>query len=87
MNRFLQPARDHILDRLADSALWLVAMLHVLAAALFFSVLLSLSPANAAEEPACGGENLLARMQASDPKAYDKLIAEAKATPNGEGIF
>ncbi|MDR6755525.1 uncharacterized protein YbaP (TraB family) [Mycoplana sp. BE70] len=87
MNRFLQPARDHILDRLADTALWLVATLHVLAAVLFFSVLLSLSPASAAEEPACGGENLLARMQASDPAAYDKLVAEAKATPNGEGIF
>lgn len=87
MNRFFQPAGDHMLDRLADSALWLVAMLHVLAAALFFSVLLSLSPASAAQEPTCGGENLLPRIQTSDPAAYGRLVAEAKATPNGQGIF
>lgn len=87
MKSFLQPAREHLLDRLADTALWLVAMLHALAAALFLFVLLSLSPASAAEEPTCGGENLLLKMQASDPAAYGRLLAEAQATPNSQGIF
>ncbi|MBD9374838.1 TraB/GumN family protein [Rhizobium sp. ARZ01] len=87
MTKFPFEVRNNVADRLADSALWLMAMLHVVMAAALLLVLLSLSPAHAAEDPTCGGENLLTRMQASDPASYARLVEEAKATPNGEGIF
>lgn len=87
MTKFPFEVRSNFADRLADSALWLMAILHVVMAAAFFLVLLSLSPANAAQSPACGGENLLTRMQESDPTSYARLREEAKATLNGEGIF
>ena len=85
MYRFILQGRTGVADRLADTTLWFVATAHVIAAAVFLSILLSLSPANAAAE--CGGENLLPRIEADNPAAYAKLIEEAEATPNGEGIF
>lgn len=82
------PCQDRIslADRIADSALWVAAAVHAIAAVTFLLVLLALSPA-AAREPVCGGENLLLQMQASDPDAFDRLVETARATPNGEGIF
>lgn len=82
----LQP-RAHLADRLADTALGFLATLHVLIAASLLFVLLSLSPASAAEPPACVGKDLLPELQASDPAAYAKLIGQAKAATNGQGIF
>lgn len=87
MNRSPFQPRAVFPDRLADTMLWLAASLHVLVAASFLFVLLSLSPANAAEPAACAGKNLLPELQASDPAAYAKLVGQAKASPNGEGIF
>lgn len=74
-------------DRLADTVMLTLSTLHVLVAATLVVVLLSLSPAHAAEPPACSGTNLLTGLQQSDPTAYAKLVAEAAATPNGDGIF
>ncbi len=82
----LQP-RAHLADRIADTALGVLATLHALVAASLLFVLLSLSPASAAEPPACTGKNLLPDLQASDPAAYAQLVGEAKTETNGEGIF
>ena len=35
----------------------------------------------------CGGGSLLDKLKASDSAAYDAVMAEADATPNGEAIF
>jgi uncharacterized protein len=58
-------------------------MLRLLAA---FIVLFSTS-AFAQEAPVCGGESLLDKLEASDKAAYDAVMAEAGATPNGEAVF
>lgn len=73
-------------DRLADATLWLMAALHLLAALSLLAVLASLSPARA-EPPACGGEDILAKLERDDPAAHTKLRAEADAVENGKGIF
>lgn len=85
MYRFILQGRTGLADRLADACLWLVATAHIIAAVAFLSLLFLLSPASAATK--CHGQNLLPRLEADDPAAYDRLVQEAKATPNGEGIF
>jgi uncharacterized protein YbaP (TraB family) len=50
---------------------------------LFFGLL----PAIAAEPPLCQGRNLLDDLKTRDAKAYEKVMAEATATPNGEAIL
>lgn len=87
MHRLPIENRISLVDRLSDSALWLMAALHVVATTLFLVFLLSLTPATAAEQPVCGGDNLIARMETEDPSTYAKLVEEAAATPNGQGIF
>jgi len=79
-------SRPAFADRLADAALWLTATLHLLAALAFLVALATLSPARA-ELPACGGENILERLEQADPAAFAKLRAEADAMTNGKGIF
>lgn len=79
--------RPDLADRLADAALWSLATLHLLVALLFLAVLANLSPARAEDLPACGGENLIARLERDDPAAYARLRAEADAVANGKGIF
>lgn len=76
-----------LMGRAGDAMLWLLATIHVLALSVLFLTLLSLNPANAAEEPACGGSNLLVKMQQDDPQRYQALEQEAAAVPNGKGIL
>ena len=83
----LHKSREALADRLADTGLWLLAIIHVLVALSFLLVLASLSPANAQETPACGGDNLLQKYEKDDPAAFAKLRAEADAVPNGRGIL
>lgn len=75
--------------RPADIALWLAAALPMLLAAALFAVLLSLSPARAAEtaDAACGGKNLLTELQQQDPARYAAVMKEGDETPNGKSIF
>lgn len=87
MTVLLQKSRLALADRLADTGLWLLAAINVLVAVSFLIVLATLSPANAQEPPACGGDNLLAKYEKDDPAAFAKLRAEADAVPNGKGIL
>jgi uncharacterized protein YbaP (TraB family) len=66
--------------------LWLLAAVHVLALASFLAVLGYISPARA-ETASCGGTNLLEKMKAEDPSAYQSVIAEGARIANGKGIF
>ena len=40
-----------------------------------------------AEAPVCTGTDLLAQLKSSDPAIYEKVMTEARATPNGEALF
>jgi uncharacterized protein YbaP (TraB family) len=73
-----------IADRIAQPAMWLVALLHLLFLASLFAVILT-APAGA--QPVCGGKDLFAELKQSDPAMLTKLEAQAAETPNGEGIL
>ncbi|OAP39083.1 polysaccharide biosynthesis protein GumN [Sinorhizobium glycinis] len=66
---------------------WLIALLHVLLAASLFVVLFSLSKAEAAENTDCGGSNVLAELERSDPARLAAIRREADAVPNGKGLL
>ncbi|MGB3815643.1 MAG: TraB/GumN family protein [Shinella sp.] len=87
MTVLLRKSRPVLAERLADAGLWIIAAIHVLVALSFLLVLATLSPAQAQEPPACGGENLLAKFEKDDPAGFARLRAEADAVPNGRGIF
>jgi uncharacterized protein YbaP (TraB family) len=74
-------------ERIQDIGLWLLAAIHVAVLASLLLVLGMLSSANAAEDTACHGSNLVDEMKANDPSAYAKLLAEGDKIPNGKGIF
>ncbi|HTO31367.1 MAG TPA: TraB/GumN family protein [Pararhizobium sp.] len=84
--QFTKPARE-IAERLGDNILALIATLHVLFAVSLIATLLSISPAHAASDGSCGGKDLIAEMQTSDPVRYAGLQKEAAAIPNGKGTF
>jgi uncharacterized protein YbaP (TraB family) len=48
---------------------------------------LATSQARAGEAPACTGADLLAGLQQSDPALFERIKAEADATPNGKGLL
>lgn len=73
------------LRQIADLTLAALAALHVLALLSLLLVLGWLAPA--AAEDACAGRNLAAEMQAKDPAAYARLMAEADGIANGGSIF
>ncbi|AXV17425.1 polysaccharide biosynthesis protein GumN [Neorhizobium sp. SOG26] len=75
-----------LLLRAQDMTLWLLAALHLLALA---SLLLILGFADGAraQTPACSGENVLEALKTENREAYDKVMAEGEAVPNGKGIF
>ena len=50
-------------------------------------LLVCFTAARAEAPPACTGTDLAAKLKAEDPAAYDAVMAEAKAIPNGEAIF
>ncbi|NRP69461.1 hypothetical protein ILFOPFJJ_00327 [Ensifer psoraleae] len=81
-----RPVRN-LAARLTDGALWLIASLHLLVLATLIAALLSISDAGAAEESACGGSNILASMEQSDPARLAALRQEADAVPNGKGLL
>ncbi|QRM53428.1 TraB/GumN family protein [Sinorhizobium sp. BG8] len=88
MVSYVHRGRAAVANGLAEATLWLMAGLHVLAALSFVAVLFAAAQADAAEEPAsCGGANILAEIQESDPAMYQRLVEEAGAAPNGKGIF
>ena len=74
-------------SRLADSALWLLAALHTLAALSLLLLLVQISPADAKEDFSCGGHNVLGAIQKDDPKGYAELEKKTAALENGEAIF
>lgn len=80
-----KPARI-MTQRLGDNVLALIATLHVLFALSLIVTLLSISPVRA-EDVSCGGKNLIAEMQTSDPAGFAALEKEAAAIPNGKGTF
>ncbi len=71
-------------------ARWLLRLAALFPLALLLALGLTLAllrPAQAAQEIVCAGHNLLDEMQASDPDAYARVVAEGAAVPNGKGIF
>ncbi len=73
--------------RAGDLVLWLIASFHVVFAASLLFVLVSLAPAQGAEDVACPGTNLLTALKDSDPEAYAGVIREGAKTPNGRGVL
>lgn len=86
MTAFARPARNLLRDRVADGALWLIALIHVVLAACLVVALLFVADAGA-QEAECGGSNVLTALAKSDPTKLAALEAEAAAIPNGKGIF
>ena len=75
-------------DRIADRALVLIAAVNMLFLALFLlTAWLAMPAAAAAAGATCNGSDLLAKLKTDDPPAYAALEAEARATPNGEGLL
>lgn len=73
--------------KVADVILWALAALPLALAALLVAALVSMSPANAAQDAGCGGADVLAQLKTSDPARYGKVLEEAAAVVNGKGIF
>ncbi|OCP18135.1 MULTISPECIES: TraB/GumN family protein [unclassified Ensifer] len=86
MYSIAKPARN-LAARAADMALWLIALIHLLLAASLIAAIVSISQAHAATEAVCGGTNIIAGLEKTDPAKLARLKAEADAIPNGKGIF
>lgn len=86
MNEHQTASAHAMLRSVGDNVLALVGTLHVLLAMSLVFILLSLSPADAAET-SCGGRNLLTEMRGNDPATYAELQKQAATVPNGKGIF
>ncbi|ASY64549.1 hypothetical protein SJ05684_c31250 [Sinorhizobium sojae CCBAU 05684] len=86
MSTMLSPVRT-LAAKTADGLIWLIALIHVLMAASLVVALLTLSEAHAAQEVECGGSNILAGLEQSDPDRLATLREEAAAVPNGKGLL
>lgn len=86
MTTITRPIRT-LATKAADGLLWLIALLHLLMAASLVIALLSLSEANAAQDADCGGSNILAGLEKSDPAGLAALREQADAVPNGKGLL
>ena len=76
-----------IAERAASFALKLLAALNLIFLAAFVATLIfSVSQARA-EEAACAGENMMAKMQRDDPAAVAAIRAEAAGVENGKGVL
>lgn len=75
------------IQRTADRLLWPLAALPMLLLTVLIMTLAMLEPAGAAEDPSCGGQDVLAQLQSSDPARYRQVLDEAAGVANGEGIF
>jgi len=82
---------DQTLRRLPGKAttfaFWLLAALPLLLAAVLVATLLALTPAQAADEVSCSGQNVLTELKTRDPARYAAAVAEGDKTANGKGIF
>lgn len=89
MKRIMEKPATTLADRIADRALVLIATINMLFLVLFLLTAWLAMPAMAASDSAqtCNGSDLLAALKADDPPAYAALEAEARATPNGEGLL
>jgi uncharacterized protein YbaP (TraB family) len=91
MTTGLATSAPSLIKRAQDCALWLIAAVHVMAAASLLVILASLTPAhaedNAAKAAVCTGKNLLEELKTSNPKAYQAVLAKGAKIPNGENIF
>ncbi|MFS8111983.1 TraB/GumN family protein [Rhizobium jaguaris] len=74
---------------IGDLLLWLATALPLMLAVLLVATILSLQLAHADETPSdsCGGKNLMAELQKSDPVKYASIIAAGDKVENGKGIF
>ncbi|MEZ2129908.1 MULTISPECIES: TraB/GumN family protein [unclassified Sinorhizobium] len=73
--------------RPGDIALGLIAACHLLLVAALLVALFWFSPAEAADDAACGGKNLLTDLPRTDPQRYAGMVREADETPNGKSTF
>ncbi len=76
-----------IADRNAQPALRLLAAVNLLFLFSFIFLLVLATGKVRAETPVCTGEDLLVTLQAEDPGAYQRIVAEARATENGSGLL
>jgi uncharacterized protein YbaP (TraB family) len=53
----------------------------------FLGALLAAAGQLRAEEPVCGGTNLVEELREEDPALFRRMKQEAAATPNGEGLL
>ena len=75
-----------IFDRIAERLLSMLMALSCLLLVSFLVVALGAARASA-EDPGCGGHDLIAEMARSDPSRLDALRKEAAATENGKGLL
>lgn len=74
---------------LGDILLWLATSFPLMLAVALIATMLALQPARAAEtvSDSCGGKDLMAELQKSDPDKYASIIAAGDEVENGKGIF
>lgn len=73
-------------ERLSSWLLALAASIPALLMIALFAALAMAGPADA-QEAECGGNNILSALKDSDPSAYQRVLDEGAAIPNGKGIF
>jgi uncharacterized protein YbaP (TraB family) len=76
-----------IAERTSLVSLKLIAAIHVLFFLSFLAVALLAAGRAHADMPVCTGADLTAALKKDDPAAYEKIEAEAAATPNGKGLL
>jgi len=69
--------------------LWLATAFPLMLAIILIATMLTLQPAHADEtvSDSCGGKDLMAELQKSDPAKYASIIAAGDKVENGKGIF
>ena len=74
---------------LGDALLWLATAFPLMLAVVLIATMLMLQPAHADEtvSDSCGGKDLMAELQKSDPDKYASIIAAGDKVENGKGIF
>jgi uncharacterized protein YbaP (TraB family) len=70
-----------------SAGLWLIAGLHTLAALSLIFVLGWISPAKAADDPSCGGKNIIEQLRKEDPRGFADVEKDTANLKNGESVF
>jgi hypothetical protein len=82
------PLRSHLpRPQAVDVLFWLAGALPLLLLVALVTTLLTLTPARAANEITCNGQNLLVTMEKEHPAELQRIRDEAAKTPNGTGTF